>query len=580
MIAALAVPTLVAMLLAAAAVIAGIRLGLLARAGVLPPGRAILITALQCIGALLLYWTLFPPETTRGAGTLTVLTAEADSGGARGTVVALPEFDGAAGAPVPDLATALRHHPDADTLEIRGVGLTPRDLDAARGLAVNFRPAPLPRGLVELYPPGHVTAGSRWTLRGRAESVPGGRVELRDPAGVLVARAGLHDGGDFALAALARAPGPVMFELRLLDADAREIERVDVPVAAAAGSGPRVVLLAGAPGAELRFLRRWAVDAGVKLDARVHLSRDVVLGARPDIDAAMLREVDLLLLDERAWRALDGDQRTLLRAAVRGGLGVLLRFGDVVDDADRVALAEVGFQAENVEMDDTAVRLAPPAGSADVTPGSEITVTTLTRRPLRVTAEDGAVLLRSVAGEPLALWRNENLGRIAVWWLEDSYRLALAGDPATHASLWSEVMATLGRPGASAALDAGADAGTHYRRVLCGLETGAELRAPSGTIVRPVRGEDGCAGYWPAEPGWHAVSQGGEAVFFHVRPTGSSPGLDAARSQAATRRIAAQPHSRHALEPVAARGAPWRFFCAWLIALASAWWLERRRRRA
>lgn len=576
MTAALAAPALIAALLTLVAVVAGARLGLLARAGALPRGRAVVITALQFIAALLMYWTLFPPAATRSAGTLTVLTAAADSHGAGGPVVALPEFTGNAGLPVPDLATALRHHSDTRMLEIRGAGLTPRDLDAARGLAVTFRPAPLPRGLVELHLPARIATGAHWTLQGHAAAMTGGRVELRDPAGVLVAQADLDAEGRFALAALARAPGPVMFELRLFDADAREIERADVPVAPVAGHAPRVVLLAGAPNPELRFLRRWAVDAGVDLETRVQLSRGVNLGARPGIDAEMLRNADLLLLDERAWRWLDDEQRAMLRVAVRDGLGVLLRFGDVVDESDQLALAELGFQAENVQLDDTTVRMTPPPGPAGTGATSDTGAITLTRRPLRVTSDDGTVLLRSAGGEALGLWRNERLGRIALWWLEDSYRLALAGEPAAFASLWSELVATLGRPGDAVHVDPGVDAGTHYRRVLCGLAPSAEVRRPSGTMDPLVLDENACAAYWPAEPGWHALAQGGDDVFFHARPAGGSPGLDAAQSRAATLLLAAQPLPRATTERVAARGSPWGFFFALLIALASSWWLERR----
>lgn len=569
----LSTPVLLAALLALAAVVAGTRLGLLARAGALPPGRAAMITALHCVAALLMYLTLFPPATTHNSETLVVLTAAADRHGDGGVVVALPEFTGDAGRPVPDLATALRRHPDTRVLEIHGAGLTPRDLDAAHGLAVKFRPAPLPRGLVELHLPARIAAGARWTLRGRAASVPGGRVELRDPAGVLVAQADLDEDGRFDLAALARAPGPVMFELRLIDADDREIERAGVPLAAVAGHAARVVVLAGAPSPELRFLRRWAVDAGVDLETRVQLSRGVNLGSRPGIDATMLQEADLLLLDERAWRGLDDDERAMLRAAVRDGLGMLLRFGDVLEDDDRLALAELGFQAENVQLDDTSVWLAPPPGSAGAGPGA------LTRRPLRATADDGTVLLRGAGGEPLGLWRNERLGRVALWWLEDSYRIALGGDPAAFASLWSELVATLGRPGDAAAVDHGVDAGPHYRRVLCGLEPGVQVRGPSGANVPLLLDKNACAAYWPAEPGWHALTQGAGEVFFHVRAAGGSPGLDAAQARAATLLLAAHPLPRHTTTGVTARGSPWGFFYALLIALASTWWLERRHRR-
>jgi hypothetical protein len=564
----LALGLLVALLLAAGAVVASLRIAALARGGLLPSRRAGPIVILQCLAAVLLYYALFPPPATEEFRPLTVLTADADPRATRGPVVALPEYTGRAGETAPDLGTALRRYPESTVLLVRGQGLTPRDLDAARGRAIEFEPAPLPPGLVEIHLPGGVPAGRQWRLDGRV-SVPGGRVELRDPAGALVAEAAPDPDGRFSLAAVARAPGPTEFELRVLDHELRELERVPVPVPVLAGASPRVLLLAGAPGPELRFLRRWAVDAGIDLETRVQLSREVGLGGLPDLDAIALADLDLLLLDERVWGELDGAGRARLQAAIREGLGVLLRMGAAPDEDGRRALAALGFRVEELEREDPDVRLAPGPG---------IPATALTRRPLGVVAPDAAVLMQSDVGEPLALWRAEERGRVALWWLDDSYRLALDGHPAAYASLWSRVAATLGRAGPARLPEAGPDHGLHRRRVLCGLEPGAQLREPSGGLV-PLALDGDCAGYWPAEPGWHELVREDGGLHFHVRASDHA-GLEAGAARAATLELAAAPRTgaQRAATPVP--GSPWPFYLGWLGAISLCWWLERRHRRA
>jgi hypothetical protein len=563
----LTVQLLVAVFLAAGALLASLRVATLARAGHLPSRRAVTIAVLQCLAALLLYYALFPPAATEEARPLTVLTADADPRAARGSVVALPEFSGRAGDAVPDLATALRRYPQSDVLNVHGQGLTPRDLDAARGRTVAFVPAPLPPGLVELHLPARVTAGMQWRLHGRV-AAPGGRVELRDPAGALAGEAEPGPDGGFSLAALARAPGPTEFELRVLDKERHEVERVVVPVPVRAATGPRLLLLAGAPSPELRFLRRWAVDAGIALETRVQLSRDVGLGGLPEVDDIALADFDLLMLDERVWGEMSAGARDRLREAIGEGLGVLLRLGAAPDEDERRPLADLGFLVENLELEDLGVRLAPGPG---------VPATVLTRRPLKVVAPDAAVLLRSDAGEPLALWRAERRGRIALWWLDDSYRLALDGDPAAFASLWSRTATTLARAGQARMPEVGSDHGTHRRRVLCGIESGEQVREPSGRAV-PLAVERGCAGYWPAQPGWHELLQEDGSVHFHVRATAHA-GLDAGAAQAATRTLAAAPH-RGVLQAAApVPGSPWLFYLGWLLAMALCWWLERRHRR-
>src|SRR5579871_751831 len=81
---------------------------------------------LQVAAATLIYFTLFPPETSERflSGALVVLTpgaTEAQLGavGVGATVVALPGVDASRGVErVPDLGTALRRHPDTARLRI------------------------------------------------------------------------------------------------------------------------------------------------------------------------------------------------------------------------------------------------------------------------------------------------------------------------------------------------------------------------------------------------------------------------------------------------------------------------------
>src|SRR5690606_20304356 len=141
--------------------------------------------------------------------------------------------------------------------------------------------------------------------------------------------------GRFRLEGLVRAEGPALWRLRL-SAPGRDggpgaagdsddgagtrttvIEEVEVPVDAQRGGRPRVLLLAGAPNPEVKYLRRWAVDAGLDLHSRMSLGGGTLLGDGPvALDPASLADFDLVILDERAWARLDGDARRHLLAAV------------------------------------------------------------------------------------------------------------------------------------------------------------------------------------------------------------------------------------------------------------------------
>ena len=568
--------------------------------------RVVALLLLQAISAALLYFTLLPPSRPVDAGTMAVLTASADRVDAADArvgeyVVALPEaapvVPSSATAPrtdidaerVPDLATALRRHPGTTRLRVVGAGLTARDREAVRGRALAFEPAPLPRGIVELWSPDRVQAGAGVRVRGRVADVPKGSAELLDPAGRRVDRVTLDDDGRFALTGEARSAGPFAFRVRVRDAAGAIVERADLPLQADAAASRRVLMLAGAPSPELKYLRRWATDAGLSLHTQTALGGGLRIGDPPiAFDASTLAKFDLVILDERAWQSLGAAQHEALRAAVRDGLGVLLRVAGPLSAQGRARLREFGLRATTARVPET-VRLAPPRHAAaddgqngdssdDAEAAAEIPA--LTRRALRVDAIDGSPLLRDADGAALATWRAEGRGRVAAWLLADTFRLVLAGHGERHARLWGEAAGVLARARGGREPALAGEARQGQRAVLCNIEHGSAVETPDDSRVPllpdPAGGPSSCAGFWPASAGWHRVRHGDEAWPFHVAARDALPGVQARELRDATvalvRASAARPSS-----PASAPGSRWPWFLGWLAASALLWWLERAR---
>lgn len=540
----------------------------------------ILRIALQLATALLLYFCLFPPPTREdfAAGDLVVLTpgatpAQMEALPSATAVVALPgAMDHGGVETVPDLGTALRRHPDSRRLHLVGNGLPSRDRDAARGRVATFDAAPLPRGLVELDTPAWVRAGSAWRVAGRAEAVANGRVELRDPAGALVTASALDAQGRFALNALAKGEGETLFMLKLLDKDGVRVEETAIPLVARAGESLKLLLLAGAPDPELKYLRRWAADAGLALDSRVALSDGVALtegAAALDTDA--LRAADVAIIDERAWASLDASRKMAVVAAVRDGLGLLLRVTGPIAAAVAEDWAALGLRTRAAD--------ATPIISLDKVLGLGDSGLSFTQRALAVDAADAAPLLRSDDGSPLALWRNDGQGRVALWWLADSYRLVLGGERARFGSLWSEVLTTLARARGEAAPDLPRAARVDERALLCGITPDAAVEIEQGTriglIVERETTQHGCAAYWPAQPGWHRLISAGQRWPFYVRAGGEASALAAAENAEATRALIGAPGADAAIATRASPRSRWPFFLAWLALAALLWWFER-----
>lgn len=554
--------------------------------------RVAVLLAAQLASAALLYFIVFPPPQPREAGTLVVLTARSGELAPEGVpgerVVALPEAgtetDTRPGAErFPDLAGALRRYPATRHIRVVGTGLVARDREAARGRSIEFRPAPLPPRLAELHAPSRVPTGRRFTVTGRAMQLPEAIAELLDPAGRRVDRVALDDEGRFELHASTRNAGLVSYRAQLRDARGEVIAEVTVPLEVTPARELQVRVFAGAPNPELKFLRRWALDAGLELDTRINLGAGLQIGSAPTgFDAAALDELDLLVLDDRSWRALGAGQRAALDAAIERGLGLLLRLSGPLTGADRERLQAFGITAATegtARQTRLGGDLVGAADAADALP-------TVTDNALRFSTADAVTLLTDATGTPLTIWRAHGRGRVGVTTLSDSYRLVLAGHGDLHGDVWSEAFTTLARSQTTVHSRITVDAtALHQRSVICCIGDGAHILSPDGASVTlhvdPASGASRCAGFWATTAGWHQLRDGKRTQLMHIRDTSEAPGLAAQSLRAATRALVAGGLAND--DPVADTATPtrpgprWPWFVAWLLLAVATWWLERSR---
>lgn len=562
--------------------------------------RVASLVVLQLASAVLLYRTLSPPSVATGIDALVIATANAPRDIARTLaahekLVSLPEAAAISGAePVPDLGTALRRHPGTARLRIVGDGLTARDRDHVHGLPASYSPTPLPRGLIELATPPRAQAGTDFQVRGRVHDMRGGHVELLDPAGQRVDRQPLDNDGRFALLGAVRTPGLVEFRVRLNDARGQQRESATVPLTVHAPQPVRVLVLAGAPDAELKYLRRWAVDAGVRMHAQIELGGGMRLGDAPlALNAATLKNFDAVVVDERSWDGMGASRRSALADAVRNGLGLLVRVDGPLSSSSRSALAAMGLRLGAIDVP-TAFRLVATQESEFATarlgPGSrdaptaasavDVALPELTRQSLRIDTANAHAWLLDSEGRPLAAWRGMGRGRIGAWLPMNTFQLVLIGRDDLHASLWSEAIAQVARARVVDEVPAPADALEGARVSLCGLSEGASVapagHAPTRLLIDPAAGAERCAGFWPTTAGWHTLRNGEASASFFVRGAGELPGVAARQLREATSLLtlgATGSANARAMTPGSRR--PW--FFAWLLVSAALWWLERSR---
>lgn len=535
----------------------------------------------QVLSAVLLVLTLFPPLMVQSPQTLVVLTPGIDATQLQTLdpgqqTLALPGVEAKHEwiMHAPDLATALRRQPRVAALRILGDGLPKRDLDAVGDRAVEFEPSGQPiTGVVDLQFPASVDAGEIWNLTGRVEGAQPARVQLTDRAGAVVAKGAADDQGHFQLSAISRVPGEEVWRLQVLDKDDQAVEQIPLGIRIRTPDSMRGAILSGAPDAELKYLRRWALDAGHEFASEIQLSRGVEQRAQAvSMDLASLAKLDLLIIDERAWAGLSTRNKQDIDEAVRGGLGLLFRVvgkpsAAVIDDwrqrglqlSPNKGLTE--HLAREAEMD-----------NGKVTVGKD-------RVSLNLAGDELVPLLKDSEGMPIAAWRMSDQGRIGIWLPRDSYTLQLAGQGSRYGTLWSGVFATLARAhgGKEPQLPQWAKVGE--RTQVCGLQEPAEVRDSSGGIAKLLLkpANPGCASWWPQTAGWNTVrdAAGQWPVFVYARDQATS--LFRSFTRDATRQqVNSVMPSRH----VATESPRWPWFLAWLLVSASLWWLERRQAKA
>jgi len=312
----------------------------------------------------------------------------------------------------------------------------------------------------------------------------------------------------------------------------------------------------------------------------------IALGDAPAaLDAAGLRRFDAAIVDDRAWAGLRGP----LIAAVRGGLGLVLRAGGAIDGATRSQWQALGFglsgpggivplalpkaaalsvarTRHGIGSDDAPVDMALPE---DMAPD-------VSRLGLTPGGSEAVPLLQDAGGVTLSAWRAVGLGRVALFTGIDSYALTLTGRRDLYGDWWNALLTSVARPAPSSLMIPGI-AWAGERMILYDIGGDAVVENADGARVRLVP-VGGCGAFWPAKAGWHRLRVKGELRSFHVQPHDALPTMRAARDRQATIVLSASaPGASGSTVATGRSGSAWPFWLAWLTVSALLWWLERSR---
>ncbi len=457
-----------------------------------------------------------------------------------------------------------------------GDGIPISECDALNEESFVYFPGSFPNGIVELQV-SLFQESRKSRLRGTVRDMKNAALTLRGPGGVEDSvRIGKNGFEKFELAFTTKRTGQYVYDLTVRDSTGSTVSEV-VPIEVVPSRKLSILLLQTYPQAEGRFLKNYLASNGHFLVTRYQLSKNTLRYEFANgtaekfktLSGQVLQSYDLVLADEESMHRLTDVEAGELERSVRGGLGLLLllqrppdgkRFpGNVLD-----LILDQGAP-------DT-IRYSVPGFGTFVSPFVAMrTKLSGTLQPVMTSGQ------RMLSGFML-----QGEGKIGFQSLRETYRLSLGGETESYAALWTPLLEQVARRE-----DFGISARTATQfpvfpdepirvEVLgsdpISVNTNSGARIP---LTEDVRVDDLWHGtIWGDEPGWTALSVGGNTLRLNVfisRP-GSWEGLRRSNQRHANEQIAVSSGKTVSDSWVVKESvSPWIFFVLFLVATGIVW---------
>ncbi len=438
---------------------------------------------------------------------------------------------------ISDLATWIRNHPEIAHLRVVGDGLEPWDLEELPP-TVEFLAVPDQRaGLRSVRWQRDLTRGDRLVVAGSIGGTDPGqlRLDLAGPDGtcdsteVVIELRGPPQ--PFSLQCTPPGEGRFLYQLKTTGSTELDESSELVDVRVGPGELPSILWLQDAPSFEARHFKRWIESVGGQMALRSRVSRDryhFEFSNRKEIPlrrvvAEVLREFDLIVVEERAWSRLAAEERSAIRRQVEdAAVGLLIRLSP-----DRTGEAPeewpLGFSGRRIQGAD---RLVVNLEGQSAEPGG-----TVETGPFQLVLNPGETpLAADRSSRILAAARSSGEGTVGVTLLHQTYPWVLAGEPETHQDYWRQVIESLARPSARPMWHLPAGPVLVDEPLDLELDWISQDETPPEASFGPLEGELSTLALrqdanqparwtgrvWPSSTGWHRLSTSGATVDFLV----------------------------------------------------------------
>jgi len=498
---------------------------------------------------------------------------------------------------IPDAAYLQRHYPEINSLQVVGHGLNDYDLDELDSIQIKPYLSPLPIGIKHAHWPREIAVGQTLQIQGTLAGLnnetywlyltdPGGFVDSVKITGPREAR--------FTLSAMPHASGKFLYVVSLKSSAGKVLIEEQLDVVVIKPQPLKILVLTNTVSFETKYLKNWASQNQNVLAMRAAISREryrFEFLNRPQIDlsrvnAGLLRQFDLVLIDGKTLRALNAAERQALRAAVeQEGLGVLMLPDESVFENNAPDDFFLNFEFEKFpDLDERSVKPRWPEQR-------HLEITAIPAEPFAIKPAWGMQsLIADEMARILAGAYHRGNGLIGLSLIRDSYRWILEGNAPFHAEYWSHLLSALARKDDDK--DRWSIPTTKPLIIDQPLALAAETSttSPIGVVATESGAPDSIylqqdlmesrrwfGTFWPRQTGWHNVAlAGGESRWFYVCEKTNWLTWQAAQKAAATELHAARyvdllMERRSSIAPRAKPVALFWFFGIFLMSGAYLW---------
>jgi hypothetical protein len=325
---------------------------------------------------------------------------------------------------------------DKNILFVIGQGIPSHALELIQNKRFQFIPSSLPNGVIKLIIPDNIYVNNRQQIQGIFNAKAKTKLKLLGPGGVEDSVALDTGKNSFTLAFTPKQPGKFIYSFVSESSNGSDTDRL--PIEILPERRLNLLFIQKFPTAEVRFFKNFLVEKHHGVTLRYQTSKNNFFfeysnSSRIRIDglrSELLKSYDLLFIDHQSYEELSASEKNDLKKSVNKGLGIIFQ----LNNPKSKVLNEFLPVNKIIDSKDTAhIHLAT----------SHFHV--LPVLPIEWKNVASVIPVTKNKNRVFSGYFFSGLGKVGFQLIQETYRLAVAGNANDYSSLWTSLISKTAR---------------------------------------------------------------------------------------------------------------------------------------